>query len=145
MPELPTVEAFLKDLKKMICDFDDPAGPTILTGVFFPPKEYADGRGRMPSNRHDWDALREMNLLDVDDLPRDLGGRWVHSVQRVGSILELLLVRDDFDPKREDDQVVDAIRIIFKNCAEMGVAADTDVGCDVGRESLLADVCGNHG
>jgi hypothetical protein len=31
MPELPTVEAFLKDLKKMIRDFDDPAGPTILT------------------------------------------------------------------------------------------------------------------
>jgi hypothetical protein len=37
-------------------------------------------------------------------------------------------VRDDFGTEREDDHVVDAIHIIFKDCAKMGVAAGTDVG-----------------
>jgi hypothetical protein len=64
MLELPTVEGFLKDLKKKIRDFDDPAGPTNLTSVYFPPREYKD-EGLLPHERHDWDALQEMNLLDV--------------------------------------------------------------------------------
>lgn len=124
MPEIFTVEGFLKQLKEMIRDYDDPAGPTILTGIYHPPREYVKG-GLMHNDRSEWGALREMEVLDLDDLPQNLRGRQVHSVQRVGSTP----AREGRLRSRAGGRLGgDAIRIIFKDCAEMGVATEMDVG-----------------
>lgn len=127
MPELPTVEGFVEDLKYYIRDYDDPAGPSLLAGIYCLPRQKKDG-APFAKDAHDKKAVRSIHLLDLDDIPRDLRDRRIHSVQRVGNILELLLVRDDYDPDREDDQVVDAIRFVFKLCAEVGSVEDTDIG-----------------
>ncbi|GAQ91828.1 hypothetical protein KFL_008630060 [Klebsormidium nitens] len=124
MPEKDTVRCFLEELLKHIHDFDSPDGPTVLKGIFFPDKENVKG-DPFPTDPNDTEAIERMSLLirnamDVERLPESLKGRRIHSVQQIGTVLEILLLRDDFDPAAKTEQTVDAMRIIFKNQAQIG-------------------------
>lgn len=127
MPEDDTVRCFLKHLNKHIREFDYPEGPTVIRGISFPPKETAGGTD-FKTDPHDREGIAKLGVLDLDDVPEPLGSRRIHSIQKIGNILEMLLPRDNFDPEAEDEQTVDVLRIVFKNFAEIGWVDEMDIG-----------------
>lgn len=124
MPEVDTVRTFLVDLLTHIREIDSPEGPTVLKGIFLPAKANADG-DPFSYDPHDRAAIDSRgllirNVLDVEKLPESLKGRRIHSVHQIGTVLEILLLRDDFDPDAGAEQTVDVLRIIFKSEAQIG-------------------------
>lgn len=116
MPEFDTVRCFAKDLRKHIRPFDSPEGPTIFKGISYMPRNKASGAD-FTTDPHDREAIAALGTH-----------RPIHSVQQIGTIIEILLPRDDFDPEAEEEQVVDAIRLVFKNYGQVGTIDETDKG-----------------
>jgi hypothetical protein len=113
MPELPTVEGFVKQLRKYIKVASCLEESTCLLSVYCPPRENKDGKEFKGGCPHDLDGLQKLGHLDSGSGSGTFVKRPIHSVQRSGNVVEIVFWPKDYSPEKEVQEVI-ALRIIFK-------------------------------
>jgi hypothetical protein len=127
MPELPTVEGFVKQLRKYIKVASCPEESTCLLSFYCPPRENKDGEEFKGGRPYDLEGLRELGHLDSGPGSGPFVKRPIQSVQRSGNVIEIVFWPEDYSPEKEVQEVI-ARRIIFKTQGQIGVVRDEDIG-----------------
>lgn len=125
-PEIWTAECFWKHLQRRLKKTPTPEGATRLSSIGL--VDRLDEKGNpFKTNPHHTEALAGLGFLPEKTTGVPPKPRAIHSAQRHGNIIEILLWPENYNPSLEVQDVT-AIRFVYKSSTSSGFAKVDDIG-----------------